>query len=66
MFFSYLLFLVTASKVQISERNAKQTTKFLLSFPSGSTFGEAKGTKISIKRARKELVSFFEREKFIQ
>ena len=57
---------LSTAKVRLSERKAKQITKFLFSFPNESTFGAAKGTKISIKRARKELASFFEREKFMQ
>ena len=33
------------AKLRISERNAKQKPKFLISFPNGSNFGEAKSNK---------------------
>ena len=34
------------AKLRISERNAKQKPKFLISFLNGSNFGEAKNNKI--------------------
>ena len=46
------------AKLRISERNAKQKLKFLISFPNESKFGEAKVTKNRVSK-QKEIDFFF-------
>ncbi len=43
----------------------QKKSSFFFSFPRRSNFGEAKVTKILIKREEKKLVSFLECEEFI-